>query len=600
MVAAFCIASLTLWLYWPTGLEFRSDDWLAIAWSQSFEHVVHDFVGPYQGAERIALFHRPLITASVFVDTRIAQRAPNGEILPFLPHLQNLVVHLANTALVIVMLRRFVSRAMALAAGLWWATLPGHVEAVSWMIGRVDTHGAFFILLTLYFELRRHDEARGAGRLLRWRALSLASFVLAVWTKELAFVTPGLVFLLGLMGTRSLSFACRSVAPFLLVLAVLLGQRLLVLGESVGGYAEAVLDPWQAFEVMKTLVPRGLPWGYRSLVLAVALGAFVGSLTRVRRPGARLRLVAFGLAAALLSALPTAGAAGDAGSRDERYQYLPSAGLAACLAAAGPLAPLALFAGNLPQALHDRWALREVCAELRAKRAQLAIELARHEGEVVLFDCTAASRGFRSFHVGVDRLGYEPFSKAEKLVLPARAIFPGVAAQRDRATSGDAALSYEGPLLDRHGFEALRAGGQASLVLRTAAAERVAYLRVSLLGCFGWLRSTLAVSPDGATQSRIVLAVKDLLLAPADGCGDAKNVLQMLWPQVEIGIDSRPRVQVEALDASRQVIDGSRDFATLPITRELGHLLREKNARLWVIVATLAAGLVLSVIGRRS
>nr|HMQ21773.1 hypothetical protein [Planctomycetota bacterium] len=110
----------------------------------------------------------------------------------------------------------------------------------------------------------------------------------------------------------------------------------------------------------------------------------------------------------------------------------------------------------------------------------------------------------------------------------------------------------------------------------------------------------LAVSPDGATPSRIVLAVKDLLLAPADGCGDAKNVLQMLWPQVEIGIDSRPRVQVEALDASRQVIDASRDFATLPITRELGHLLREKNARLWVIVATLAAGLALVVIGRRS
>ncbi|MCA8971714.1 MAG: glycosyltransferase family 39 protein [Planctomycetes bacterium] len=571
----------------------RSDDWLAVAWSRSFDHVLHDCVGPYQGAERIALFHRPLITLSVWFDTWLAPATSTGEPLPFWPLMHNVIVHVASASLLWLVLRRFVPGMVAVTATLWWVTLPGHVEAVSWMIGRVDTHGTFFVLLTLLLEMRRF-ERRATGR---HRVPGLAAFVAAACTKELALVVPALVFLHAILRSGRLRVACRASAPYALMLAAILAMRFAVLGESIGGYAESVLAPTRAFEAFRALVPRDLPWALRIACIAVATGCVVGSVLRDGKRTVRLRLVTFGALAGLVCALPTAGAAGGDGSRDERYQYLPTAALSSVLAAGGPIAPLALFAGNVPRVLEERRTLRDVCARIREARDELRSKLRSSNDSVRLFPCSATIEGFRSFHVGVDRLGRLPFDDVDRLVFPERPLFPGIESQRTAAAFGNGTATYDGPRLDQRGLESLRDGGDASIRLAAPGCSRAAALRVTTFGCFGWLRSTIPVTNadgDGASAS-----LRSLLLATPDGLhGSPTNVLQQLWPQVEIGADPRPRFTLEALGANGERLAASKSFGVLPLTRELGTMLRAKEPRLWIVLLVLLAAAVLLFVGR--
>lgn len=570
----------------------RSDDWLAIEWSRSFGHVLHDFIGPYQGAERIALFHRPFITLSVWLDTWLAPATRTGEPLPFWPLMHNVIVHVASASLLWCILRRFVPGMVAVAATLWWVTLPGHIEAVSWMIGRVDTHGTFFVLLTLLLEMRRFEHDTTGMH----RVPGLAAFVAAAWTKELAFVVPALVFLHALLRSRQLRVACRASAPYAFILAAILAMRFAVLGESIGGYAESVLAPTRALEAFRALVPRDLPWALRIACIAVATGCIVGSVLRDRKRTVRLRLVAFGTLAGFVCALPTAGAAGGDGSRDERYQYLPTAALSSVLAAGGATAPLALFAGNVPRVLEERRTLRDVCARIRAAREQLRTKLRASIDKVQLFACSATIEGFRSFHVGVDRLGRLPFDDEDRLVFPERPIFPGIESQRTAAAFGNGTATYDGPRLDQRGLESIRDGTDASVRLVASGCSRAAALRVTTFGCFGWLRATIPVTnADGNGASA---TLRSLLLATPDGLhGGPTNVLQQLWPQVEIGAEPAPRFLLEALGAGGEHLAASKSFGVLPLTRELGTMLRAKEPRSWIVLVVLLAATVLLSVG---
>lgn len=593
-MVAICVAAALLW--WPGGLTLRSDDWLAIHWSRDFSNVLHDFVGPYQGAERIALFHRPWITASVFADDRIA-RMTSGETAAFAPLLANLIVHLANGLLLHLLLRRFVGTATSLAATAWWLLLPGHVEAVSWMIGRVDTHGSFFVLLACWLEAKRFERARRG--LPSSTMLPLLAFFVGAWTKELALVLPALAWLHaawrspGAIRSR-VRAAGRASWPWFAVLTGVLVYRRLVLGEALGGYAEGSLELLRAFEVFGALHPPGL----LGTIMLVIAGLFV-ALRLLRSPSGDVRsprvraLAAFALLVTLTTALPTAGAAGGEGSRDERYRYLPSTGLAAFLACGGPAAPLALLAAQLAPAWEQRQALRATCRDIDDVRDQLRSTLARTSApdDPVWIDAKPSIRGFRAFHVGVDRLGLAPFAAENRLVLPRRPLYPGIPAQRSPPAEGSDPLRYAGPNLDRSGFERLRAGDDAFLELETAATlGQDLRARVALAGCFGWLLVTVPASvvDDTSGAPRVRISVKQLLLAVPDSCPPEKNVLQTLWPGVEIAHDPRPRLRLEILDANDTRLTASAGWLPLPITRGLGLLLRAKNPG-YLLLALVAA-----------
>lgn len=80
------------------------------------------------------------------------------------------------------------SSAAALVAALLFAASPLHCESISWVVGRVDIVSCFYYLLSFYLMLRSQSSANRVTKV-----LALASFWMALMTKEMAIGLPVLV-----------------------------------------------------------------------------------------------------------------------------------------------------------------------------------------------------------------------------------------------------------------------------------------------------------------------------------------------------------------------------------------------------------------------
>jgi hypothetical protein len=102
-------------------------------------------------------------------------------------HFTNLVFHAASSVVVFLLARSVFAGAfgVSLAAGLLFSLHPIHAEAVSWISGRADPMCAFFSLasLWLFVHYRR-------GQRIRFYVLSLAAYLLALFSKEIAITFP--------------------------------------------------------------------------------------------------------------------------------------------------------------------------------------------------------------------------------------------------------------------------------------------------------------------------------------------------------------------------------------------------------------------------
>ncbi len=124
-------------------------------------------------------------------------------------HLTNIMLHVANTALVVAIADR-VFRGMGvmekgegilyplilLFAGLVWSLHPLRVESVAWASERKDVLNGVFALSSIYFYLRYTYEADSLGS--RMRAfkpylLCVASFVLSLMAKPVSVVIPAML-----------------------------------------------------------------------------------------------------------------------------------------------------------------------------------------------------------------------------------------------------------------------------------------------------------------------------------------------------------------------------------------------------------------------
>ena len=286
-------------------------------------------------------------------------------------HAVNVALHLANTLILFFLFRRRFGESTAGIAGLLYAVLPVHVEAVTSIVGRAEVLAAFFLLLAFLAA----ERAAARGKRVPWRAGLL--YFLAILTKESAVVFPGLLFLYDLVpdtgsflrraGERLrrnaifyVSFAVPLAATFAVRRAVLKGflissqagffelENPLVSVSALRrvGNASAILLRYLGRTLFPALLSADesawqLPvhslrspvlWGATAAVAAL-LAAGIALLPK--RPAA-----GFGVLFFLLAALPTSNFLFVTGTvMAERLMYLPSAGIV--------LAAAAFFPGGL-------------------------------------------------------------------------------------------------------------------------------------------------------------------------------------------------------------------------------------------------------------
>ncbi|TMQ65529.1 MAG: hypothetical protein E6K78_07455 [Candidatus Eisenbacteria bacterium] len=271
---------------------------------------------------------------------------------PWLYRVDNALCHAAAAALVVALaLQSGFPRWTSLAAGLWFAAIPAHLESVAWISGRTDVDSALFFLLALWLD--RRD--RRHGRSLPGVA-PLAALALALLAKEAAVPFVAVVALAEWIerprSERALLARARWLAPYLLVTAIyLVAHRVLVRAAPPGmELGREMLERgrwalWLAFpgylQFLWPLYPHsaaaGLklplsPWSPSVLLAASFQAAFVVALGVLawRRSAAALPLGLFWLAL-----LPPTLAMLTSSHLffSERFLYLPSAGVAWALAA---------------------------------------------------------------------------------------------------------------------------------------------------------------------------------------------------------------------------------------------------------------------------
>ena len=133
--------------------------------------------------ENSALIARPFLGWTFGVDALLFGGGVTGS------HVVNLLIHLANVALVAALLRRALAHtsladplrtATALAAALLWGVHPLNVQAVAYLIQRSESLATLLELLTLYAWIRSGERGASSG----WLALACVAPFAAVATKE--------------------------------------------------------------------------------------------------------------------------------------------------------------------------------------------------------------------------------------------------------------------------------------------------------------------------------------------------------------------------------------------------------------------------------
>jgi tetratricopeptide (TPR) repeat protein len=139
----------------------------------------------------------PLTWISHMADTSLFGHGPAG------PHAVNLLLHVANSALLFLLLTRFTGALWrsGLVAALF-ALHPLHVESVAWISERKDLLSAWFFFLTLwaygeYTGVRNaHAAQRPPGKVRAWYLAALALFGLGLASKPMLVTTPFVLLLL--------------------------------------------------------------------------------------------------------------------------------------------------------------------------------------------------------------------------------------------------------------------------------------------------------------------------------------------------------------------------------------------------------------------
>ncbi len=335
VLAAAALAAFT----WTLPFPFLADDY------DHIPHAVHA-----TPAYLTALFTQPatdrFFRPAVFVLYASEARLAGFDRIVW--HALSLALHLAVAILVYAFARRRQFRPLpALAAALLFLLHGSRPEAVTWIAAQFDLWAAFFFFAALLAFDRR------------WYALSLAPLLLALLSKESAYVYP-LVLLLMLRVDRVPAARWPRLAgpSFLLTAAVFLYRWRLLGG--IGGYRDIgtgrpYIFTFDLLRTLKALTARlaaaldfPINWSHPlEWWLIAALLAAMAAWAALAAQRADRRKLWFGLGFLLLAALPVHEfLLIDADLEKSRVLYLPSAGFAlVCAAALEAARPRVAIAG---------------------------------------------------------------------------------------------------------------------------------------------------------------------------------------------------------------------------------------------------------------
>jgi len=178
---------------------------------------------------------RPLLMLSFASNYFISGLSPHGY------HLINILLHFLNAVLLYLLLETFLkelSFGRRLGLTLIFCLHPINTEAVTYISSRSVTMCAFFILSGFYCYVRwRHD------RRTRFFLLSLASYILALMTKEIALILPMLIITYEFIYNKNFWKERREIIlgflPFLLITLGYIFMIKLIFNEVFGLFAKA-------------------------------------------------------------------------------------------------------------------------------------------------------------------------------------------------------------------------------------------------------------------------------------------------------------------------------------------------------------------------
>ena len=215
LIAAIALVSAATLISFLGSLdnEFVNwDDGIYVTDNRLIQHLSWDSLAKIFSYPRMKTYV-PFSSVSLAIDYKLWGLDPFGY------HLTNLLLHLINTLLVFCLVRRLAHQLIpALIAALLFGVHPIHVESVAWISERKDVLSTLFFLSALLFYLRYR-----AGQRSLFYILSLASFVVALLSKQMAITLPIVMVLCDFLEGRSWTWRVLTEKMPFLVLSLVFG-----------------------------------------------------------------------------------------------------------------------------------------------------------------------------------------------------------------------------------------------------------------------------------------------------------------------------------------------------------------------------------------
>jgi len=359
-------------------------------------------------------FYRPITKLSLVLTAMWAKWNPSAW------HASALILHFANSILVFLLARR-------LSASLWTAFFAAALflihgtrpEASVWISGRFDLLATLFTLSGLLLFIRSLKRT-GTGSLV-YGLFACAFMILAILSKESAYIFPLLLVLAAFLEGESLRKRIGAIAAFSLVAAGLFVQRWLLLG-GIGGYRQ--VDTGQALAMtfsvpvaLKVLLLRmwaalffPINWSVKpGAAFALLTAPYVVSLVWLALRRVDRRRLTFALGFLMVSALPPLQLMLIGSDLEKsRFLYLPSVGFCLLLALAAErlpgsarwMFPGVILAFNLCALEHDLNAWEYASAKAESACAAAVKCIGSSTGKIVVTGLPPLLRGVYFFGNG--------------------------------------------------------------------------------------------------------------------------------------------------------------------------------------------------------